>query len=95
MSTVITPDNDSYIAMEASPNSAVNLEWFLSEVLGKTVSTSPDRKELYQKINTEVGKKTSLDQSLFISHLITNQSSQKKWMGFFMALMHPTMLLTL
>jgi L-xylulokinase len=83
MSTVITPDNDNYIAMEASPNSAVNLEWFLSEVLSKTGSASPDRAKLYEKINIEIEKKDISESGLFYFPFIYKSKLTKKMDGMF------------
>jgi L-xylulokinase len=83
MSTVLTPDNDNYIAMEASPNSAVNLEWFLSEVLGKTGLIGSDRTKLYQKINSEVEKKELSETGLFYFPFIYKSKLTKKIDGMF------------
>lgn len=83
MSTVLTPDNDNYIAMEASPNSAVNLEWFISEVLGKTGLIGSDRKELYKKINSEVEKKDLNEAGLFYFPFIYKSKLTKKIEGMF------------
>jgi L-xylulokinase len=33
MAMVLFPDDNNFLAMDTSPNSAVNLEWFLSEVI--------------------------------------------------------------
>lgn len=83
MSTVLLPDNDNYLAMDTSPNSAVNLEWFLSEVLGKMCPLDMDRKRVYEKINNEIEKKDLSESGLFYFPFIYRSKLTKKMQGMF------------
>ncbi len=65
MSTVQFPDNHNFLSMDTSPNSAVNLEWFLSEVIEKAGCSDMDREQFYRKINEEIGKKDIKESNLF------------------------------
>jgi L-xylulokinase len=78
MSTVLFPDKTNYLAMEASPNSAVNLEWFLSEVIEKMGCIDLDRKQIYKKINKEI-KKIDIDESsvLYFPFIYRSKLSKK------------------
>ncbi len=78
MSTVLFPDRTNYLAMEASPNSAVNLEWFLSEVIEKMGCIDLDRKQIYKKINKEI-KKIDIDESsvLYFPFIYRSKLSKK------------------
>jgi len=78
MSTVLFPDKTNYLAMEASPNSAVNLEWFLSEVIEKMGCIDLDRKQIYKKINEEI-KKIDIDESsvLYFPFIYRSKLSKK------------------
>jgi len=63
-STVVFPNNN-FLVMEISPNSAVNLEWFISEILEKPNRLNLDRKDLYSKINEEISKIDIKESDLF------------------------------
>jgi L-xylulokinase len=64
MATVKFPDENNFLAMDTSPNSAVNLEWFISEVLEKTCS-GMDRKNFYKKIDEKIGRKEIKESDLY------------------------------
>jgi len=78
MSTVLFPDNKNYLAMEASPNSAVNLEWFLSEIIEKMDRPGLDRKQAYQKIDKMIRGK-DIDESgvLYFPFIYRSKLSKK------------------
>jgi L-xylulokinase len=61
MGTVIFPDNKRFLAMDTSPTSAVNLEWFLSEILEK-IGLKMNRKQIYKRIDEEI-KKINISQA--------------------------------
>ncbi len=65
MSTVQFPDDRNFLSMDTSPNSAVNLEWFLSEILGKAGCLDMDREPFYKKINEEIKRKDIDESNLF------------------------------
>ena len=81
MSTVLFPDKTNYLAMEASPNSAVNLEWFLSEVLEKMGCLDLERKQIYKKIDEEIKKIDINESDMFYFPFIYKSKLSKKMEG--------------
>jgi len=84
-STILFADPEKFLVMDVSPTSAVNLEWFLSEVLEKMNSVSLDRKQIYKKIDEEIIKIKINETDL----LYINQNCQKRLKACFMVLMLP------
>lgn len=81
MAMVLFPDNNNFLAMDTSPNSAVNLEWFLSEVLEKMGCLNLERKQIYKKIDEEI-KKIGIDESdVFYFPFIYRSKLSKKMEG--------------
>ncbi len=54
MYSIIFADANKFLALDVSPTSAVNLEWFLSEVLEKMNCINLNRKQIYKKIDEEI-----------------------------------------
>jgi len=61
MSCFLYADSKKYFLMDASPTSAVNLEWFLKSVIEKTGNGEHDRNNLYKIINSEISKRINKD----------------------------------
>ncbi|MES0341296.1 MAG: FGGY-family carbohydrate kinase [Candidatus Humimicrobiaceae bacterium] len=81
MATVLFPDNINFLAMDTSPNSAVNLEWFLSEIVEKMGCPGLERKQIYKKIDEEI-KKIDIDEScVFYFPFIYRSKLSKKMEG--------------
>ncbi len=81
MAMVLFPDDNNFLAMDTSPNSAVNLEWFLSEVLEKMGCLNLERKQIYKKIDEEI-KKIDIDESdVFYFPFIYRSKLSKKMEG--------------
>jgi len=56
MYSILFADANKYLIMDSSPTSAVNLEWFLSEILEKMDCLNLNRKQIYKKIDEEITK---------------------------------------
>ncbi len=54
MGCFLYADPKKYFVLEASPTSAVNLEWFLKSVIERTNTGNQDRGELYKRIDREI-----------------------------------------
>jgi len=80
MSTVMFPDNESFLAMDPSPTSAVNLEWFLSDILEK-LGLNMDRKQVYKKIDEEIEKIDVSKSNIFYYPFIYRSKLSKKMEG--------------
>ncbi len=81
MAMILFPDNKNYLAMDTSPNAAINLEWFLSEVLEKMGCLNLERKQIYKKIDREI-KKIDIDESdVFYFPFIYRSKLSKKMEG--------------
>lgn len=83
ISTVLFPDAGSFMAMDASPNSAVNLEWFISEILEKTGFIKADRKEIYIKIDEEIEKINKSESGVLYFPFLFRSKLTKKMEGMF------------
>lgn len=81
MATVLFPDTNNFLAMDTSPNSAVNLEWFLSEILEKTGWLNLDRKQIYKKIDEEIEKLNINESAMFYYPFIYRSKLSKKMEG--------------
>ncbi len=81
MATVLFPDDYNFLAMDTSPNSAVNLEWFLSEVLEKTGCLNLERKQIYKKIDEEISKIDINESNVFYFPFIYRSKLSKKMEG--------------
>jgi len=80
MGTVLFPDNENFLAMDTSPTSAVNLEWFLSEVIEK-LGLNMDRKQVYKKIDEEIEKMDINESNIFYYPFIYRSKLSKKMEG--------------
>jgi len=81
MAMVLFPDNNNFLAMDTSPNSAVNLEWFLSEVLEKMGCLNLERKQIYKKIDEEIKKIDVNESDVFYFPFIYRSKLSKKMEG--------------
>lgn len=71
-------DNDKFLAKDTSPTSAVNLEWFLSEVLEKIAKLDLNRKQIYIKIDEEIKNlNISMSNALFFPFIYKSKLSSK------------------
>jgi L-xylulokinase len=83
MYSILFADAKKFLVMDSSPTSAVNLEWFLSEILEKMNCISLDRKQIYKKIDEEIIK-IKLDKSgIFYFPFIYKSKLAKKVEGMF------------
>jgi len=81
MSTILFPDNENFLAMDTSPNSAVNLEWFLSEIVEKMGCLNLERKQIYRKIDEEIKKIDINESDIFYFPFIYRSKLSKKMEG--------------
>jgi len=81
MAMVLFPDDNNFLAMDTSPNSAVNLEWFLSEVLEKMGCLNLERKQIYKKIDEEIKKIDINESDVFYFPFIYRSKLSKKMEG--------------
>lgn len=81
MATLLFPDNNNFLAMDTSPNSAVNLEWFLSEVLEKMGCLNLERKQIYKKIDEGIKKIDINESDVFYFPFIYRSKLSKKMEG--------------
>ena len=83
MYSILFADAEKFLVMDSSPTSAVNLEWFLSEVLEKMDCINLNRKQIYKKIDEEI-LNIKLDQSnVFYFPFIYRSKLSKKMEGTF------------
>lgn len=54
MACFLYADSKKYFSMDASPTSAVNLEWFLKSVVEKINTAGVDRQYIYRKLDEEI-----------------------------------------
>jgi L-xylulokinase len=80
MGTLLFPDNKSFLAMDTSPTSAVNLEWFLSDIL-ENLGLKPDRKQVYKRIDEEIEKLNVNESNIFYYPFIYRSKLSKKMEG--------------
>ena len=80
MGTLLFPDNENFLAMDTSPTSAVNLEWFLSDILEK-MGLNIDRKQVYKKIDEEIEKMDVKQSNIFYYPFIYRSKLSKKMEG--------------
>jgi len=80
MGTLLFPDNKNFLAMDTSPTSAVNLEWFLSDILEK-LGLNMDRKQVYKKIDEEIEKIDVSKSNIFYYPFIYRSKLSKKMEG--------------
>ncbi|MBN1299385.1 MAG: carbohydrate kinase [Actinobacteria bacterium] len=80
MSTVLFPDNLNLLAMDTSPNSAVNLEWFISRIL-EEAGFKTERGLFYKKIDEEIKKITLKDNNIFYFPFIYRSKLSEKMQG--------------
>ncbi len=78
--TLLFPDNKNFLAMDVSPTSAVNLEWFLSDIL-ESLGLKPDRKEVYKKIDEEIEKLDVNESNILYYPFIYRSKLSKKMEG--------------
>jgi L-xylulokinase len=83
MQMVLFPDNNSFLAMGTSPNSAVNLEWFISEILEKIGVVNMDRQQIYKKIDEEIANINISESGVFYFPFIYRSKLSKKMEGVF------------
>jgi len=80
MGTLLFADNKNFLVMEPSPTSAVNLEWFLNEVLEK-LGLKLDRKQVYKKIDEEILKLDFSKSNILYFPFIYRSKLSKKMEG--------------
>lgn len=80
MGTLLFPDNKNFLAMDTSPTSAVNLEWFLSDIL-ESLGLKPNRKQVYKKIDEEIEKLGVSESNIFYYPFIYRSKLSKKMEG--------------
>jgi len=78
--TLLFPDSKNFLAMDVSPTSAVNLEWFLSDIL-ESLGLKPDRKQVYKKIDEEIEKLDVTESNIFYYPFIYRSKLSKKMEG--------------
>jgi L-xylulokinase len=78
--TLLFPDNENFLVMDTSPTSAVNLEWFLSDIL-ENLGLKPDRKQVYKKIDEEIEKLDVNESNIFYYPFIYRSKLSKKMEG--------------
>lgn len=83
MYSILFADAKKFLVMDSSPTSAVNLEWFLSEILEKMNCISLDRKQIYKKIDEEIIKIKINESDLFYFPFIYKSKLAKKVEGMF------------
>ena len=81
MAILIFPYNNNFLAMDTSPNSAANLEWFLSEVLEKTGFINVEREHIYKKIDEEIIKVDINKSNIFYFPFIYRSKLSRKMDG--------------
>jgi L-xylulokinase len=82
-STILFADPKKFLVMDVSPTSAVNLEWFLSEILEKMNSVNLSRKQIYEKIDEEILDIKINETDLFYFPFIYKSKLTKKVEGMF------------
>ena len=83
MALILFSEENKFLAMDTSPTSAVNLEWFLSEVLEKINCNNLNRKQLYKKIDDEIIKIKPQESSIYYFPFIFKSKLSKKMEGAF------------
>lgn len=86
MSCFLYADINKFLAMEASPTSAVNLEWFLRTILGYFNNGIDDIKKVYQKVDNGVSRIKEVDPELFYFPFIYKSKLTTKMGGGFYGL---------
>jgi L-xylulokinase len=86
MACFLYADSKKYFVMDASPTSAVNLEWFLKSVLEKVSGDNFDRKHLYKVMDEEIAKRLEQDFSLLYLPFIYRSKLAKNTMGSFLGI---------
>jgi len=81
MAMILFPDNKNYLAMDTSPNAAINLEWFLSEIVEKMGCLNLERKQIYKKIDREIKKIDVNESNVFYFPFIYRSKLSKKMEG--------------
>ena len=83
MYSILFADADKFLIMDSSPTSAVNLEWFLSEVLEKMGCINLNRKQIYKKIDEEILNIKPDQSNVFYFPFIYRSKLSKKMEGMF------------
>ncbi len=81
MSTVLFPAENNFLAMDTSPNSAANLEWFLSGILEKSGYLNLERQQFYKKIDKELSRLDINRSSIFYFPFIYRSNLSQKMQG--------------
>lgn len=81
MAMLIFPCDRKFLATDTSPNSAANLEWFLSELLEKTGFVNVEREHIYKRIDEEIKKIDISKSSIFYFPFIYRSKLSKKMEG--------------
>ena len=86
MSCFLYADSKKYFAMDASPTSAVNLEWFIKSVIEKTYANNFDRKIFYKRIDREIINRLNKASSLIYLPFIYRSKLVNNVMGSFLGI---------
>ena len=86
MACFLYADSRKYFVMDASPTSAVNLEWFLKSVVEKINTENFDRKDLYKRIGEEINNKSDKESQLIYLPFIYRSKLVNNVMGSFLGI---------
>ncbi len=86
MACYLYADSKKYFVMDASPTSAVNLEWFLKSVLEKINIQNFERKDIYKKMDEEIPKKLKKNSQLLYFPFIYKSKLVNNIMGSFIGI---------
>ncbi len=86
MACFLYADSKKYFVMDASPTSAVNLEWFLKSVLEKVHMDNFNRKHLYRVMDEKIAKRLDQDSKLLYLPFIYRSKLVDNAMGSFLGI---------
>ncbi len=86
MACFLYADSKKYFVMDASPTSAVNLEWFLKSVLQKVCPERFDRGHFYKIMDEQIAKRLHQDSSLLYLPFIYRSKLVHNAMGSFLGM---------